>query len=242
MDLLGLGVLAGLALVDSTSIGTLVVPVVLLLRPRVHPGLVLLYLATIAVFYLAVGLLLMAGATTLLPRLGAALETPAAYAVQLALGVGLVVLAFRIEPRAAARRRERRGLPPTGEPRWQRRIEAAADRPGTMVGLALGAGLAEAATMLPYLGAIALLVGSGLGAWTSSGLLGGYVLVMVLPALVLLVLRLAGGRRWDPAMQRLRDWIARHSAGTLSWVVGILGVLLARDAVPHLAPLLDRLG
>lgn len=128
-----------------------------------------------------------------------------------------------------------------GEPRWQRRIEAATDRPGTMVGLALGAGLAEAATMLPYLGTIALLVGSGLGAWASGGLLGGYVLVMVLPAL-LLVLRLAVRRRWDPALQRLRGWVARSSAGTLSWVVAILGVLLARDAVPHLAPLLDRLG
>lgn len=94
-------------------------------------------------------------------------------------------------------------------------IRSAADRPGTMVGLALGAGLAEAATMLPYLGTIALLVGSGLGAWASGGLLGGYVLVMVLPAL-LLVLRLAVGRRWAPALQRLRDWVARSSAGTLS--------------------------
>lgn len=50
----------------------------------------------------------------------------------------------------------------------------------------------------------------------SGGLLGGYVLVMVLPAL-LLVLRLAVGRRWDPALQRARDWVARSSAGTLSW-------------------------
>ncbi|MGS2617245.1 hypothetical protein ACVCAH_22370 [Micromonospora sp. LZ34] len=51
--------LAGLALVDSTSIGTLFIPVWLLLTPGpVNARRILTYLGTIAGFYFAVGLLL----------------------------------------------------------------------------------------------------------------------------------------------------------------------------------------
>lgn len=56
------GSLVVLALLDSTSVGTFFVPLVLLLvpgRPRVAP--ILGYLATIAVFYLALGVLVMLG-------------------------------------------------------------------------------------------------------------------------------------------------------------------------------------
>ncbi|MEU5675395.1 hypothetical protein ABZ749_34945, partial [Micromonospora sp. NPDC047753] len=57
--------LAGLALIDSTSIGTLFIPVWLLLAPGpVNVRRILGYLATIAVFYLAVGLLLVWGPAT----------------------------------------------------------------------------------------------------------------------------------------------------------------------------------
>ena len=61
--------LVGLALVDSTSFGTLLIPVWLLLAPgRTRWGRVLLYLGTVAVFYLALGVALSAGAGPLLPE------------------------------------------------------------------------------------------------------------------------------------------------------------------------------
>ena len=93
--------LAALALADSTSIGTLIIPLWLLLRPRWRSGLILVYLATITVFYLLVGLLLMAGVLTALPALIAALEHPAAHWTQLIVGVGLFALSFWIDPKAA---------------------------------------------------------------------------------------------------------------------------------------------
>lgn len=44
--------LIGLALVDSTSLGTLVMPVWMIAHPRLRPSRVVLYLATIALFLL----------------------------------------------------------------------------------------------------------------------------------------------------------------------------------------------
>ncbi|RYJ05279.1 MAG: hypothetical protein EON52_12390, partial [Actinomycetales bacterium] len=57
-----LSTLLVLALVDSTSIGTLVVPIWLLLSPAgARVGRMAAYLGTVALFYLGVGLLLLAG-------------------------------------------------------------------------------------------------------------------------------------------------------------------------------------
>ena len=57
MDLALAASLAALALIDSTSFGTLLIPIWLLLAPgRVRAGRMLVYLGTIAVFYFAVGM------------------------------------------------------------------------------------------------------------------------------------------------------------------------------------------
>lgn len=69
--------LAGLALVDSTSIGTLFIPIWLLLAPgRVSVRRILVYLGTIAAFYFAVGLVLVWAAPGW-PRRSAARSTTA---------------------------------------------------------------------------------------------------------------------------------------------------------------------
>src|SRR5690606_2493583 len=70
--------LAVLALVDSLSIGTLLIPVFLLVSPgRVRVGRVLLYLTTIAVFYLAVGLLFLWGLVNVADAAAEILASPA---------------------------------------------------------------------------------------------------------------------------------------------------------------------
>ena len=73
------GVLVVLALIDSTSFGTLLIPVWLLLAPgRLRAGRVLVYLGTVAAFYLAVGIVVLLGAGAFLDRFGDALDTRAA--------------------------------------------------------------------------------------------------------------------------------------------------------------------
>lgn len=54
--------LAGLALLDSTSLGTLVIPIALVVRSRrVDRGPMAIYLTTVCLAYLGLGIALMAG-------------------------------------------------------------------------------------------------------------------------------------------------------------------------------------
>ncbi|MFD6093898.1 GAP family protein [Oerskovia sp. NPDC060338] len=102
MELLPLlGALVVLALVDSTSFGTLLIPVWLLMTPgRVRVARMLVYLATIAGFYLVVGLVVALGAGAFADVLGRVVETRPARVVELLLGVGLVAYSFRIDRRS----------------------------------------------------------------------------------------------------------------------------------------------
>ncbi|MEU9505505.1 GAP family protein [Micromonospora sp. NPDC048170] len=215
--------LAGLALVDSTSLGTLFIPVWLLLAPgTVNARRILVYLGTIAVFYFGVGLLLALGGSRLADVLGGAMDNRPVLWAQLVLGVGLFALSFRYD----GKRPRKSG----GVLRWRDRATAGDSSARWLMGLALLAALAEVATMLPYLGAVGLLTTSGLGAAEMVGLLAGYCLVMVLPAMVLLAARVAWPRLVEPVLARLNAWIIRKSGGMLGWILGIAGFLLARDA------------
>lgn len=241
--------LAVLALVDSTSFGTLLIPIWFLLTPgRVRVARLLVFLGTVATFYLAVGLALTAGAGAVLERTAGALDGPAATTVQLVLGVGLLVASFAIEPPKAlggARRAERR---PGRLLRWRERVmtaEGGAATYGSVAVLALTATALELATMLPYLAATGLIASSDLAPAGRVGVLAAYCLVMVLPALVLLGLRLVARRLVEAPLARLAAWFERTGAETTAWVVGIAGFLVARDAaarLPWLTESLDRLG
>lgn len=216
--------LAALALVDSTSFGTLGIPVFLLLASgRGQVSRLLIYLGTVAGFYFLVGVGLMLGLSTLVDNFGEALHSQAAQWVQLGAGAGLFALSYRFDPK----RREKPGKP-------ELRFEPRLGGPGAMVLLGLTAGLLEVATMVPYLAAIGMMTTLDLpvGQWVP--LLGAYVLVMVLPPLALLALRgLAGG--WlEPRLERLRAWMVKHSASTVSWTLAIVGIWLALDAASRL--------
>ena len=219
--------LAGLALIDSTSIGTLFIPVWLLLAPGPVSGRrVLTYLGTIAGFYFLVGLALFFGGSGLADVLGGALDNRPVIWAQLVFGVGLLLVSFRYDGKRGAG---------TGRVlRWRDRVTAGDSSGRWLVGLALFAALAEVATMLPYLGALGLLSTSGLDMPAVVALLGGYCLVMVLPAVVLLGARLASPRLVEPVLVRLNAWIVRSSGSMLGWVLGIAGFLIARDAAVRL--------
>lgn len=96
--------LAVLALIDSTSIGTLIIPVWLLLRPgrggsaRSAVGRAAMYLAVLAVFYYIIGLALMSGSAGLAGAMGkdvaALAELPAVRWVMLLAGGGMLAWAL----------------------------------------------------------------------------------------------------------------------------------------------------
>ncbi|AOS64252.1 GAP family protein [Actinoalloteichus hymeniacidonis] len=225
--------LIGLALVDSTSIGTLFIPIWLLLAPgRVRLGRFAVYLGTIVVFYFAVGLLILLGAEAFLDSIGSLLSSideTVLRSIQLALGVGLFAYSFRLtSKRQAAKSR------PGRMTQWRERAMIGEGNTGSLISLALLAATIEVATMLPYLAAIGLLIASGMSFAATTLTLALYCMVMVLPALVLILARLIAHQRVDPLLQRLNDWMTKNGGDALGWIVGIAGFLLARDAVVFL--------
>lgn len=228
--------LAGLALVDSTSFGTLVIPLILLLQPRIRLGRIIVYLTTIGGFYLLLGLALLAGASWVqsLSGFGEALTSTPAYVIQAVLGVGLIALSFRYDAKPVARRKAARAGRPTRIEKWR---EAAMGEHASMralITLALLAGVVEVASMLPYLVAVGIITTANLPTISGAAVLTGYVLIMLLPAGVLLLVRLLGGARLEKPLTRLRNWVVAHTAGALGWVIGTAGILLILDAVREL--------
>lgn len=241
MDLTQVLTLTGLALVDSTSFGTLAVPVLLLLARRPQLKVLWTYLATIAVFYWLVGLVLMVGGAQVggwLDALGEAAPDGGRVLLwgQAVVGALLLGGSFLIDGPAAKRRRERRAAAgtPSRRERWTSRLRSGELDTRAVVVVALLAGLAEVATMLPYLGAVALITGARLPVPVAVGVLAAYVVVMVAPAVVLTLLRLALGTRAEPLLDRLHTWLQKATDGIVGWIVGILGFLVLRDALVKL--------
>ncbi len=228
-----LGGLVLLALVDSTSAGTLLLPLWMLVAPRVRPARVLLFLATVAVFYAAVGVALLLGVDAVLAAVsgaGAALARNRPLAVvQLLVGAALFWWSWPWERRA-----KQRGGPSPRAVRWRTALQGEGVPARTTVLVALVATVLELATMLPYLAAMGLLSRSGLDRPWQLLVLLGYVVVMVLPALVLLALRLMAARRVEPWLERADAWMTARSGVAVSWIVGLVGFLVGADALSRL--------
>lgn len=225
-------VLIGLALVDSTSFGTLLIPIWLLLTPgRLQAGRIAVYLATVAVFYFGVGILLVLGADAALRAVGS-IDIPSAplRIGQLILGALIIALSYRLEARAA----QRAGSPGKIQ-LWRSRTMSGSGSAGSLMKLAVVAAALEVATMLPYLAAVGLLANADL-AWHLIGVtLAVYCVVMTLPAMALAVARLAAHQRVDPFLQRINKWLSRNSAKALGWTVGGIGIGIVLNAAIALA-------
>jgi hypothetical protein len=234
MDLTTLLGLAGLALIDSTSMGTLLIPLWMMLSPTLRPSRVFAYVGTVAGFYFAVGVVLVLGATTAQRMLTGAGESDAVSWIQLSAGAGLFALSFWYEPKRMAKRRLRRNRPDPVQ-RWRERVTGESASPGAAAALGIAAAGLEVMTMLPYLAAVGLVTAADPSPAVWVPVLLGYVVVMVLPALVLLAVRAATIDRLRPWLQRFSDWMSKHAAGGFSWALAIIGVLLALDAAQRLS-------
>ncbi|MFF5208241.1 GAP family protein [Streptosporangium sp. NPDC000396] len=225
--------LVGLSLVDSTSFGTLLIPIWLLLTPgRLRIGRIAAYLATVAVFYFCVGILLTLGADAALEALRAAvagIPTLALKIGQLVLGALIIAASYRLEARV-----RRQGGQPGKIRHWRAKAMSGSGSVGSLMGLALLAASLEVATMLPYLAAVGLMVNADLGWQLTGAALAGYCVVMTLPAIVLAVARFVAHHRADPLLQRANDWLTRNSAKALGWALGGIGISMTLNAAATL--------
>lgn len=234
-DQLGYLPLVVLALVDSTSIGTLVIPILLLVTadPRAGAGHLMLrtlyYLLVIGVFYWLLGVVLTAGASPLFERFSDGLTSIPALTVYAVIGIGMVVWSYRIDP---ATIRKKGGDPEESGRRWMQRVRNVGNSLRALTGLALLAGVIEAATMVPYLAAIGLIVDSGAGLGGAALILVAYCGVMLLPGAVFAVARGVAGARVDGVLTRVQNWSVRNAAGAVSWTIGIVGVLVVLHTAP----------
>ncbi|PQZ91649.1 hypothetical protein CQ018_13525 [Arthrobacter sp. MYb227] len=249
--LLSLGILA---LIDSTSIGTLVIPIWLVLRARDGAALrsAVFYLMVLAGFYLTIGLLILMGASWLDAFFtGEILEIPALRWALLVLGLCMFIGSFAMnrKPKQAIQQTVTATSPagsgttinvpsptPPAQGRWGSRLDKAMGTKRGVALLGITAGLLELPTMLPYLGAIGLLASSGKPVSIQVSLLVLYALVMIVPALVVIGARAVAGQRLSKLFDKLSDWLAKASGETLAWVVGIMGFLLLRSSLSFLFP------
>lgn len=228
--------LAGLSLIDSTSFGTLLIPIWLLLTPgRVRAGRMATYLGTVVAFYFVVGVALALGADAAFLALRAPLAdvpTPALRAVQLVVGVALIALSYVLEARIRARKGQDGPLQ-----RWRSRAltEAGGGGAASLVRLALIGTSVELLTMVPYLVAIGLLTAADLSPSVLGLSLAAYCLLMVVPALILSLLRLGFSEQVNPVLVRINAWFTRHSDKAVGWTVGGIGIGVAVNAVINLA-------
>ncbi|WP_341976624.1 GAP family protein [Microbacterium sp. LTA6] len=251
-----------LALLDGLSVGTLLIPVFLLLSPgRVRGGRIVLYLATIAGFYLVIGLLFLWGLVNVVDVANEFLSSPTGLICRLVVGVGLVIAAFAVP---SSKPKERVDAAPMAQhglveasaesPTSARSASAATDTPprpgrivrwrdrmldpktsrGMVMGVAIAAGVVEVATMLPYILAMTMLADAGVEVSVRILALAGYCLLMILPALVLLVLRIVAAPLVARPLQRFAAWMERTGAENTAWIIGIIGFLVARTAASEL--------
>lgn len=239
MSLTLAGTLGALALVDSTSIGTLVLPIWLMLQPgRLRAGRITVFLFIVAAFYWAIGLALLAGAATIGDQLTSFLGSDQGAWVRLVVGVLLFAASWLVPGKKAAVARQearKRGedIPRGRLDRWRERAMTDGRARGSVVALAVLATLAASAevpTMVPYLAAIGLLGTADLAGVVQAGVLVGYCLVMIAPAALLLGARIVAGTRLDGTLTRVGEFLEREAGETIAWIIGIVGFILATRA------------
>ena len=229
-----------LALIDSTSFGTLLIPLWLMSAPgRPRPGRIVLFFGTIAVFYLLLGIALLLGASMLLETLRETGNSQSLRIAQLVVGIGFMALGVRMQPWTKAGKELRiarcaEKLARTGPSLLMRMRGHATDASAplcSVIVFALTAAAIEAASMIPYLAAIGLLTASELSLVGSSVVLFCYCLLMITPALLLLTARLSLHSYVSPILAKLEASLSRHSNEAIAWGMYLVGLYMVVDSL-----------
>lgn len=195
-----LATLTLLALVDSTSIGTLLIPVWLLMTPgQVYLSRMLLFLFTVATTYFAIGMALLLGAFALAEPLSNIQSTSGFLIAQLVVGIALIIISHFMDTKRANHNKGR-----ISRLRFQAMSSGSTV---TLHALALTAVFAEVATMLPYLAAIGIITAMNRSLLYDALLLASYCLIMIAPALVLTLGRIAASSRLEKPLVKLDQWL-----------------------------------
>jgi Sap, sulfolipid-1-addressing protein len=113
---------------------------------------------------------------------------------------------------------------------WQARALDPEEPLRPLLLLAVTAVAIEAVSMLPYIGAIALVSRAELPLPAATAAIAAYCLLMVLPAVVLTVLRRAGSARMDPLLTRISAWSSKGTGSpAILWAAGLVGAALVVD-------------
>ncbi|GAA1530582.1 GAP family protein [Brevibacterium picturae] len=222
-----IGTLVALAIADSTSIGTLVVPIWLMMSLQPRPRRILLYLTVLGGFYWCIGLVLLAAAQ-LAGSFRPLSAGPAWSWFQLVIGAVILAVGLLIDHRKSSS-----DSPSPRLQKWRNRALRPADARG-ISGLALLAGVLELAGMLPFLAAVGIITRSDTAPIQAGLTLGGYILIMVLPALGLLALRILLAHRTASAFTRIEASLERHTDAIVGTVFIVVGGLVAADAAIRL--------
>lgn len=224
-----------LALTDSLSFGTLLVPVWLLMTPgRVRAHRIFTYLGTVAGVYFGIGAVLVLGGRAFLDSASGVFDSRPVLVAQLIVGAVLLVASFALDTKAARARATERSERSGRLSRWRTRAMSEKSSAGALAGLAVTAVAVEIASMLPYIAATGI-IATQTTAWPAAVmLLAGYCLVMVVPALALTAGRFCAHRAVETPLRRLDAWLTAHARNTTLWIIGIAGFFLAASAVQAL--------
>ena len=140
--------------------------------------------------------------------------------LQMAIGVGLLVYAFR-----APARHQMAKPPPTGTGTY-----------AAVFALGVAVTAMELPTALPYFGAIAVLTSMELGAGPRAAVLAVYNLIFVLPPLLLLAGHELARGRLDERYAALRTRLELAADETTRWIAGLVGGgLLVTSVIEYVA-------
>ncbi|RLP07706.1 hypothetical protein D9T14_09300 [Propionibacterium australiense] len=214
------------------SFGTLALPTWLLMAPgRIRPHRVLMFLCVVGCSYLALGMALSYGATTVVDKYEHLLAVEGFRYVELITGAILIVASEVMDSKKA--RAKAAGRAAQGGDRvmtWRSRVmngDASKWSLIALLSLALAAVAIEAASMLPYLAGIGIISTQASGWPMRIALLTGYCLVMITPALVLTAGRVIAHNELETLLRRLDRWFVRNARTMMAWVTGVMGFIMA---------------
>ncbi|MFW0111220.1 GAP family protein [Rothia sp. CCM 9416] len=221
--------LVGLSLIDSLSVGTLVIPLVLIIKwQAMKTAHYTTYLTTIVCAYFMIGCALFMGLGWVIAAFSQVTAMAWFRWILLVLGVALVLFGV-LSPNPTRRSVE--------EIVAARSVQVQSKRGKnvgllSMVVLALGAAVVESATMLPYLAALGIIQSQEIPFVAQLVVLALYCMVMALPAISLgVAVKVLGNRVFERILGVLPR-LEYEAKITLLWIAAIVGANIAhRSAI-----------